>query len=308
MDCRTPDYTVAIFLPAVHSAMDEIAQGFKETIVNQSEKKYHFVMYNANGNNSVMRAQAHAIINANYNLVFTVGATCTQTLYEFTKKRELSLPIVFSALDDPVKMGVIQSMQSSHNNLTGVISTHLYEQQIEELLQIKPAVKKLLLVYNPAHGNGLENEKNILKNVLEKKDITLTTVEIANANEITQKVSTFLSGVDVILILTDHTAVTGLPALATLCERHQILLYASDLNSGDKGAALAFGVLEYEYGTLAASLALNILEKNKAPAALPIVRVEKQYIKINIQAAYKQGLVLSADQLTQLSERKGIII
>jgi putative ABC transport system substrate-binding protein len=302
------DFNIALCAPAVHPAMEDIFKGFKETIRKESNKKYAFTEYNANGNKTLLRGQADEILSAGYDLVFTIGATCSQTAFELSRKKNDDLPIVFSAIDDPVGMGIVASMESSGNNVTGVISTSLYQEQIDALLLLKPSTQNILLVYDPAHGSGLEKEKTILQELLRTRNINLHAVEISNANEIMQKVSSVLESIDVILILTDHTAVTGVPTLVTLCNRYGITLYASDLNSGHKGAALSFGVLEYDYGRVAAPLAISILEDKVAPAQLPIVRMNQQYIQLNSATTKAQGLSLSDSDLAALKARGGIII
>ncbi len=45
---------------------------------------------------------------------------------------------------------------------------------------------------------------------------------------------------DLVLILKDNTVVSALDALTHLCERYKKPLFASDLNSTEKGAAVAF--------------------------------------------------------------------
>jgi ABC-type uncharacterized transport system substrate-binding protein len=83
---RTPhighSYRIAIFEPASHPAMDEIVQGFTDTIKKNSSAHYIFNRYNANGNKTLLRAQAEDIIHNNYDLIMTIGADTKRTLQE----------------------------------------------------------------------------------------------------------------------------------------------------------------------------------------------------------------------------------
>lgn len=305
---KNADYRIALFVPAVHPAMDEIIQGFKETITNASKKCYAFDEYNANGNSTLLRAQADEIIQHNYDLVFTIGAKCSQTIFELGKKRQSMVPQIFSAIDDPISMGLITSLQAPGGRVTGITATTLYEQQVDALLRVKPMVKNILLVYDPAHGTGLEKTREEFERILREKGITLHTIEVAHSNEIAQKVPSFLNGIDVVLMLTDHTVCSGIDSLITLCGRHGITLYASDLNSGDKGASLSFGVREYDYGMLSAQLAKQILEEKKSPASIPVSGPQKQYLKINTKTMDAQGLHLTKEELDRYAQEGDIII
>ena len=93
----------------------------------------------------------------------------------------------------------------------------------------------------------------------------------------------------------------------TLCNRYGVLLYVSDLNSGDKGAALSFGVKEYEYGSVGAELALSILEKGQNPERTPVVFVPDIRVKVNRSTMKKQGLDLSEEKLEEIKRHGGIV-
>src|SRR5438445_9219442 len=77
-------YRIAIFEPACHPAMDEIAQGFTDTITKNSSADYTFKRYNANGNQTLLRALAEEIVQQNYDLVMTIGTNASKTVYELT--------------------------------------------------------------------------------------------------------------------------------------------------------------------------------------------------------------------------------
>ena len=303
------DKNIAIFIPAIHPAMDEIERGIKETLLQNKTQSYSFNTYNANGNKTLLRAQADEIAQQYYDCVFTIGTVCTQTMFEITKKKEMDMPVVFTAVDDPVKIGIVHSLKSSGNNLTGSTIEDDFDKQFDALIAIKPTIKKVLFVYDPADGSGHEKREQTIEHVLKKRNISLKSVHIYQANEIQQKVEPLLDeDFDVIFIYTDHTTVSGVDSLITLCNRYNITLYASDLSSSDKGAAVAFGVTEYEHGKNAAQKALEILHHNKKPSEVPISPVENQKIKINTKTMKAQNLNLSDDDLARIKNEGGIII
>ena len=90
---------VAIFTPTTHPALEEVEQGFRETIQKLSSKPYVFTTFNANGNRSLLRAQAEEIVGGAYDLIFTMGALCSQTIAELLQKKGIKMPHVFGAVD-----------------------------------------------------------------------------------------------------------------------------------------------------------------------------------------------------------------
>lgn len=298
---------IALFAPASHPAMDEIAEGFMKTMKKENALTYQFDHYNANGNKTLLRAQAEEIIHQNYDLVLSIGADASRTLHELTHKKRLSMPIVFTAVSDPVSLGIVSSVQSSGNNLTGVEDMPDYKDQINRLLDIKPSTQRILLVYDPV-GKGNVHEKcaQDIKKIAADKDVIVSFVQVFHTNEIQAKVQPLLTNIDVVMILTDHTTVSGIDSLISLCNKYNITLYASDLNSGIKGAAIAYGVTEYDFGADAAGLALRILAEHKLPKDIPVIEPRSKKLTINRSTMKKQGLILSAQEIETL-EQKGII-
>src|SRR5262245_3237500 len=79
-------------------------------------------------------------------LVMTLGSTAT-TLAQAEFK---STPVVFCMVLNPQAGGLVQSMQSSGNNLTGASLDIPIKLQFEALHRLVPSVKRIGVFYNPA--------------------------------------------------------------------------------------------------------------------------------------------------------------
>ena len=115
---------IAIFQPATHPALDEIAQGFIDTMQDGTSLQYKFDRYNGNGNKILMQAQAQEILQAHYVLIFTIAVGCSVTIKDLCQKKQNQTPVVFTAVDDPVKL----DLQGS--TITGVIDQSNYPEQL----------------------------------------------------------------------------------------------------------------------------------------------------------------------------------
>ncbi len=224
---------IAIFLPAIHPAMDEIERGFKETM-SHGNQTYTFDTFNAAGNKTLLRAQAEEMVHQKYDLVFTVGTLCSHTMHTLLEKQQSATPLVFSAIDNPESIGVTTSSRKQGAQVTGTYITDNFDAQLDYLRQVKPTTKTILFVYDPAHGTGMEKVRKELEAATKSKEITLKTAQIFASVDIAQKVESLLSTVDTVLIYTDHTIVSGVDALIKLCNQYGVTLYASDLNSERK--------------------------------------------------------------------------
>lgn len=276
---------IAIFEPASHPALDEIVQGFIETLF-QSKRQYTFERFNANGNKILLRSLAEEIIQNKFDLIFTVGIECSLTIKNLSLKKQCSTPIVFTGVDNPQKIGLVGE------RITGVSTQPCYSQQIEILTDLIPSVRKILLIYDPTQGCGLESDKEQLALIFNKKGIKLTAIEIESISEISQKATIYMPQIDVVMVLKDNTIVSGLDSLIELCRRYHKPLFASDLNSVIKGATFAYGIREYDSGSEAALKAQLILEYFKKPAEIAVSSIKRFKTLINKKAVETQGFML----------------
>lgn len=285
-------FTIATFQPVDQPALNEIMQGFEETLVRTGQANYEFRRFNANGDRALLRAQAEEIVSGDYDLVFTAGAACTQTIFELVTKKQKALPVVFAAVDDPIGIGIIKSFESSDNQLTGVIEPHDFATQLAILKYLKPSVKKLLLVYDPAQGTGLEKYKDQIADLATKQNLAFQALPVHEPSQLQERVKSVITNVDAILILKDVGILTARDALVKLCNAYGVTLFASDLNTGEHGAALAYGVKEYDFGIEGAYKAHQILEKNILPAAIASTEAPCSKLLINKSAAAQQKLII----------------
>lgn len=295
---RSAHPIIAIVQPAIHPAMDEITQGVIDTLKSNSLKEYEFKVFNAQGDKSLMRAQAQQIVGGSYAAAVTIGASASQMLAELTTHRNRSLPVVFCGVSDPDKLGIVDSLEHPGHNVTGVIETQDYNQQLQIIKTLMPTLKRILLVYDPLQSQSLESDKQQIEQFAHQQGIVLETVAVSSATDIATRVPAFIERADVVLMLKDHTVVSSIDSLITLCIRHRKPLYASDLNSADKGAALAYGITEYDSGVEAAQQVLKILDDCASPAQLPVSAVTNARLKINRALAAQQGLMLSGAEQT----------
>ncbi|MGE0009972.1 MAG: ABC transporter substrate-binding protein [Candidatus Babeliales bacterium] len=298
---------IAILLPALHPAIDEIERGFKETMAH-GKQTYTFDTFNAGGNKTLLKAQAEEIAHLQYDLVFTVGTLCSHTMHTLLQKNKQNLPLVFSAIDNPAIIGVTAESRAQGDQATGVYITDNFDAQLDYLHKVKPTARNILFVYDPTHGSGMEKVRKELERAASAKEIVLTTAEVFATNEIVQKVEPMLSNVDTVLIYTDHTLVSGVDALIKLCNQYGVTLYASDLNSGEKGAALAFGVQEYDHGKEGARKALTILDDYTLARDVAITPISNYKMLINKSTQRAQGLALTDEHLGALAQDANVII
>jgi len=92
-------------------------------------------------------------------IIVTIGTKATKLLSSIKET-----PIVFSFVSDPVKEGLVKSMDTSGNNLTGVVSDVSPAEQFRILKLALPNVRKVALVYSSENSNIVKDGEIASKN------------------------------------------------------------------------------------------------------------------------------------------------
>lgn len=297
------EFNIAIIQPVTHPALEEIKKGFEHSF-NELTDRAHYKVFNGNGNRTLLTAQANEIIHGNYDLVVSLGTAPALVLKELAATNVHKTPCIVAAANFPVEFGLINSVEKSGTNFVATIEVEDISKQIKLLGKLVPSVKSLLLVYSPSPATMKVKEK--LEALAKEKGLKLSEVAINASNEILNKVGPIIEGNDCILVLKDNTVVAGIDSLISLCNTHHKLLYTSDLNSGQKGASLAFGVEERSFGETAAQLAELILLKEQDVYSMASVNVDKFVLQLNKSAIVAQQVPIDPQLLELLSITKVI--
>ncbi|MCE5318743.1 MAG: ABC transporter substrate-binding protein [Parachlamydia sp.] len=288
---------IAILTPVTHPSLEQIERGFVETLSKDRALNCQFVTYNAQGNKTLMRSELEEIARQQFDLVFAICTTPARMAKEVFEKKGLKIPIIFAAVPNPTGLGLIESEASSGNLLTGVSELVDYEKALKLLKYFRKNLDTLLLVYDPTLDCGSQDEISRLQEIASRLSLRIKPIEVFKANEMLQKVSAFISEGQALMVLKDNTVVTGLDVLVKLCNKQGIPLLASDLDSVDRGAALGYGVFEYDFGVEGAKKALKVLKEGKCPAEIPTTPLEIFKLRVNPAVLAQQGLEISPETL-----------
>lgn len=274
---------VALILPAVHPSMEAIKEGFIATL-QESMPGVHVVVYNANGNKTLLKGQAEKIVRQHYNACVAVGTNSSKMVANALAKNKGTMPLTAVAVSNDTYYDLLQIFP----RVTAIIDAVDKRQQIEALLALKK-VKNPLLVYDPGSSPAFEDDRKEFEKLFQEHGITLAALPVYSLQEVYQKLAGRIALYDLVLTLTDHTLCSAMDALVKLCNQHGVTLYTSELDSSEKGAALSYGVQERQYGVKAARLLKKYYQGTTLPDA---TKNGPFYLKINKKAAALQNLVV----------------
>jgi putative ABC transport system substrate-binding protein len=82
--------------------------------------------------------------------IVAIATPSAQAVIASTK----TVPVVFSAVTDPVAAKLVPSWEPSKNNVTGVSDLLALDKQMDLVKQVVPNAKRIGMVYNPGEANS----------------------------------------------------------------------------------------------------------------------------------------------------------
>lgn len=202
-----------------------------------------------------------------------------------------TVPVVYSAVTDPVAAQLVTSLDPSGTNVTGVSDALSLEKQVELIQKVVPDAKKIGMVYNPGEANSVAVVKR-LRELLPKAGLTLVEASAARTVDVGAAARSLVGKVDAIYTNTDNNVVSAYEALVKVGDSAKIPLIASDTDSVTRGAIAALGVNYHDLGIQTGKIVVRIL-KGEKPGAIASQTSDKLELYVNKGAAQRQGVTLS---------------
>ena len=236
---------------------------------------------NAQGDVSIAQTISKQFVNNEVDMIFAISTSSAQSAYNATKE----IPIVFTAVTDPVAAGIANSFESSGNNVTGMSDMVSMTEQIALLQEIVPSIRNIGVIYNTSEANSIvqvdELKAAAKESNLEVKEISITTV-----NEINQNLSANIKDIDALYVPTDNTVASAYELVGNICLNNNIPMLCAEEAGVSKGGLCSIGIDYYQLGKETAYKAVEIIE-GKEPSEIKIEKSSDMNITINSDAAKK---------------------
>ena len=217
--------------------------------------------------------------------VATPVAIAMQTATEGTE-----IPVVFSAVSDPMSAGLVESLEAPGANITGT-SDYLDTASVLNLIFAQnPDADMIGLLYNVGQDSSttpIAAAKAYLddKGVAYKEYTGTTVDEIILAAQ-----AAAADGVDAIFTPTDNTVMTAELSIYELLAEAGIPHYTGADSFALNGAFLGYGVDYANLGVETADMAAEILLEGKSPAEMAVKTFDNGTATVNTETCAALGL------------------
>ncbi|RVU54992.1 ABC transporter substrate-binding protein [Anaerosphaera multitolerans] len=279
-------YKIGIIKYMDHISLDEAREGFIEEM-EKNGIEVEYIDKNENGDISLTTVIPEKMKDEDVDLIYAIATPAAQG----AKNKVKDIPIVFSAVTDPVKAELVESIENPGGNVTGISDYIDASNQIDEFLKLYPEVRTFGVLYNSGEQNS-EVQVEELKEILEQKGLGLEMVGVSTINDIPQAIASLSNKIDALFALTDNTVASAAPIVSENLLKYGIPSISAEEGQVTNGLLMSEGVNYRSHGAQAARMAIKIL-KGESIGNLPVEYNEYNSKKVNETTAKALNLDLN---------------
>ncbi len=232
-------------------------------------------------------------------VIVTAGTPATLAV----KKATTSVPLVMTAVGDPVGTGIVPSLSHPGGNITGLtaISTEMDAKRLELLREVVPSVSYIAVLWNAGSPLQVLAEKQVqaAAQVLRMRVLSLgvkTEEEIKSALAVMAR-----ERPDALLVLADRLLLHHRALIMDFATRHRLPGVHAYRELVEAGGLMSFGPSYADMHKRAAYFVDRIL-KGAKPGDLPVERPSTFELVINLKVAKALGLTIPQSVLLRGTE------
>jgi putative ABC transport system substrate-binding protein len=291
--------TVAITQIVEHPALDAVYHGIKDELAEQGYKEGEnlTVMHESAQGNSAIAAQiARKFIGDNPDVIVAIATPSAQTVAAAAR----NIPVVFSAVTDPVGAKLVKNLDAPGANITGVSDMLPIDKHLDMVLRAVPDAKRIGTVYNPGEANSVSMVE-LLDERLKARGLTLVKAAATKTSEVLGAARSLVGKADAIYLTTDNTVISAAEAVISVGERADIPVFAADTATVERGAVAALGFDYYSHGRQTGKMVARILN-GASTADMPVETMDTLDLYVNPAAAERMGITLPDELISKAKE------
>ena len=289
---------IGILQVATHSALDSAKEGFIKALKDAGfdETKVEINFQNPEGDDAQALTMAESIIRKS-DLALAIATPVATALMNAAKNQGSNIPILFTAVTDPLDAKLVASIENPGGNITGTSDMNPVAEQIQLIKQILPNAKKLGIIYKASEINS-EVQANMAKAEASKQGLTTEIKTCIDQSDLTIVLQQLINtGVDCIFLPTDNLIASNMEAIRKITvEDNKIPTICGEAGLVDNGGFVSLSIDYFELGYQTGQMAVEILN-GKAPKDIAVGSqgLDKCQFVFNEEVAKALGITIPED-------------
>lgn len=297
---ETKQLTIGISQFVEHPALDAAREGFISQLAKngyEKDKQVKIDVQSAQASMDTAIQIAQKFEADKVDLVLAIATPTAQAAAQTSKE----IPILFTAVTDPVEAGLVAAMDKPGANVTGTSDMNPVEEQLKLIKEMKADAKSVGIIYSSGEVNS-KVQVDAAKAVASKLGLEIKEAAITSATEVKQAAESMVGKVDAFYVPTDNMVVSSIAAVIGVAEAQKIPVIAGEENSVKSGAIATYGIDYTKLGEQTADMATKILKGEAKPADMAVEVQADMKLVLNKKAAEKMGVTIPQAMLDRAGQ------
>ncbi|MCH4168740.1 MAG: ABC transporter substrate-binding protein [Streptococcaceae bacterium] len=280
--------TIGVLQVMKHASLDAAYDGFKEGLKEEGyeEGKNLTINYQVGtGAQDSLKSMSETLVKKDPDLLLGIATPAAISLLNETTE----IPIVITAVTDPVESKLVASEKKPGGNVTGTTDMVPIEKQIKLLLSIKDDIKTVGIAYNAGESNS-KIQADLAIEALKKEGVETKVLTANSTNDVQSVMTSLAKNTDAIYIPTDNTFATAAPVVGEVAKEYKIPVVAGSAEQVEAGGLATFGINYTSLGKQTGVMAAKILKGEAKPESLPIESADDLELIVNKEMATAIGI------------------
>ena len=290
---------IGIIQPMEHESLDAAREGFVQALADHGYTDGDTIVLdyqNAQGDSSALLTISQRFVGDDCDLVLAIGTGAAQSIASQTSE----IPVLITAVTDPVDAGLVQSSEAPGTNVTGTNDMNPIREQLELIPEILPDAQTVGLLYTSSEDNSILQIEEA-KAILEEMNLDYVEQTVTGSNDVQQAVQSIVTRCDAIYIPTDNTFASAMPLVGSVVMESGTPVICGATGMVEAGGLITLGLNYYNLGYQTGEMAVQVLE-GADPASMPVQSQSQYDYVVNEEMLSALGMELPQSLLEKMGD------
>ncbi|KQP22381.1 ABC transporter substrate-binding protein [Pseudorhodoferax sp. Leaf267] len=286
--------SVAVTAIVEHPALDAVRDGVRDELKAagfEDGRNFKFSYQSAQGNVGTAAQIARKYAGDRPSAIVAIATPSAQSAVAATRQ----IPVIYSAVTDPVAAKLVKDWGPSGTNVTGVSDLSPLDKHLDLIKKIVPNAKRVGVIYSPGEANSVAIVA-ALKKAAGPAGVTIVEAAAARTVDVPTAAQSLIGKADAMYTPTDNNVVSAFEGIVKVAQQAKIPVIAADTATVERGAVAALGLNYYDIGRQTGKIVVRVL-KGEAPGTIASQTSNNFELFVNPAAAKLQGVNLPDELL-----------
>lgn len=252
-----------------HPSLDTIRENILAQLEEEGYKDGETAVIdyqNAQNEQANLKTICQKFVSDKCDVIIAITTPAAQAAFGETK----DIPIIFSAVTDPVEAQLVEDFNAPGGNITGTSDLVAADKIMDLALKITPDIKTIGALYNSSEVNSVSVIDD-LKDYAKKNGLKVEEAAVTNSSEIQQAAQSLAGKCDAVFSPIDNTVASAMSVASDVFVKAKVPFYVGADSMVADGGLATYGINYESLGTETAKMAAEVLKG--ADTATMAVRV-----------------------------------